>query len=373
MRFLYFLPVVFSATCTPTPLTPSCYDDDAGPRALNVSSTQSGAMSATACARLCGFSGFPFGGVTGHVTPAPPQFSCYCGVGLVPGAVPAKAQGDCNLACPLNASENCGGNYRLSVFSIACDPPVPPPGPPLAPGPACSQAETRGLPFCDTALPLAARVSDLVGRLNLAEIGPQLTARNSPAIPRLGIPPFYWGVNNVHGITNPVSGGELCLGAKCATIWPSGPALGASFNATLFRAMGHNTGVEMRAFNNEQWGPAARADGMDGLSSWGPTINLVRDPRWGRIQETASEDPFLNGVFAREITRGLQEGEDPRFLLVAACLKHFAVYSLEDYHTPGPNSTHVTRENVNNVVSQFEAWVSLPRKTTQKLRPSHAP
>lgn len=55
------------------------------------------------------------------------------------------------------------------------------------------------------------------------------------------------------------------------------------------------------------------------------TINLIRDPRWGRIQETASEDPFLNGIFAREITRGLQEGEDPRFLLVAACLKHFAV------------------------------------------------
>ena len=95
---------------------------------------------------------------------------------------------------------------------------------------------------------------------------------------------------------------------------------------------------------------------MDGLSSWGPTINLVRDPRWGRIQETASEDPYLNGVFAREITRGLQEGEDPRFLLAAACLKHFAVYSLEDYHTP--NGTHITRENVNNVVSQFEAWDS---------------
>lgn len=72
-----------------------------------------------------------------------------------------------------------------------------------------------------------------------------------------------------------------------------------------------------------------------------------------RATETASEDPFLNGVFAREITRGLQEGEDSRFLLVAACLKHFAVYSLEDYYTP--NGTHVTRENVNNVVSQFEA------------------
>ena len=78
---------------------------------------------------------------------------------------------------------------------------------------------------------------------------------------------------------------------------------------------------------------------------------FISDSRWGRIQETASEDPFLNGVFAREITRGLQEGEDPRYLLVAATLKHAFVYSLEDYHTP--NGTHVTRENVNNVASQF--------------------
>lgn len=270
---LFLLPVTpFAASCAPTPLTPSCYDDQAGPRALNVSSTTASSMSATACAQLCGFSGYAYGGVTGHLTPSPPQLYCYCGVALVPGAVPAKNQGDCNIPCPANASETCGGNYRLSVFSIACDPPIPPPGPPLAPGPACSQPETRGLPFCDTALPLTARVSDLVGRLTLAEIGPQLTARNSPAIPRLGIPPFYWGVNNVHGITNPTSGGVLCLGEKCATIWPSGPALGAAFNATLYRIMGHNTGVEMRAFNNVQWGPAARPDGMDGLSSWGPCV-----------------------------------------------------------------------------------------------------
>ena len=86
----------------------------------------------------------------------------------------------------------------------------------------------------------------------------------------------------MHGITNPVNGGELCTpGGACATIWPSGPALGASFNASLFRAMAHNTGVEMRAFNNIQWGPRARnfsQSAMDGLSSWGPTVNLIRDP-----------------------------------------------------------------------------------------------
>lgn len=290
---LCFLLTPFAASCSPTPLTPSCYDDQAGPRALNVSSSTSSSMSATSCAQLCGLSGYAYGGVTGHLTPSPPQLYCYCGLALVPGAVPAKNQGDCNIPCPANASETCGGNYRLSVFSIACDPPIPPPGPPLAPGPACSQPETKGLPFCDTALPLTARVSDLVGRLTLAEIGPQLTARNSPAIPRLGIPAFYWGVNNVHGITNPTSGGVLCLGDKCATIWPSGPALGAAFNATLYRTMGHNTGVEMRAFNNLQWGPAARPDGMDGLSSWGPCVCKQPPRSRARSQTSAFFSPQL--------------------------------------------------------------------------------
>lgn len=193
-----------------------------------------------------------------------------------------------------------------------------------APGPACSQPEVRGLPFCDVTLSVEARAADLVGRLALEEIGPQLTARSSPAIPRLGIPAFYWGTNTVHGINNAVTGGVLCLNAtgRCVTIWPAGPNFGATFNASLFRQLGQTTGVEMRALNNVQWGPAARPDGLDGLVAWGPTINLVRDPRWGRIQETPSEDPFLNGVFAREVTRGLQEGEDPRYLLTAATLKH---------------------------------------------------
>jgi beta-glucosidase-like glycosyl hydrolase len=113
----------------------------------------------------------------------------------------------------------------------------------------------------------------------------------------------------------------------------------------------------MRALNNINWSPSAYSpptwsQGMDGLTSWGPVINLLRDIRWGRSMETAGECPYLNGVFAREITRGLQEGEDPRYLLVCSVLKHFAVYSLEDYHTA--NGTHVTRENVNNVVSQFD-------------------
>lgn len=269
-------------TCTAT-MPGQCYSDEAGPRALNVSLFSADSTSADICAQQCAQGGYPLAGVTGHTTPTP-QYLCYCGLAIVPKAAPAPAS-DCSLPCPANASQPCGGMYRLSVYRAHCDGPLPPPPTPLAPGPACSQPETRGLPFCNAALPFAARAADLVARITLAEIGPQLTARNSPAIPRLGIPPFYWGVNNVHGITNGVSGPLCTAGGKCATIWPSGPSLGATFNSTLFREMGHNTGVEMRAFNNIQWGPTANpASGMDGLSSWGPTINLVRDNRWGRIQ-----------------------------------------------------------------------------------------
>lgn len=108
---------------------------------------------------------------------------------------------------------------------------------------------------------------------------------------------------------------------------------------------------------NVQWGPTARPGvGMDGLTMWGPTINLIRDPRWGRIQETASEDPYLNGVFSSQITRGMQYGVDERYLLSVATLKHFAVYSLEDYMTP--SGQHLTRENIDNEVNPFDMFDS---------------
>lgn len=274
---LLVLPTVYSLQCIPT--AGQCYTDQSGPRALNVSIGTSSSYSATECATSCGRQGFPFAGLTGHSTPPPAMFYCYCGASIVPGAVTAPST-QCDIPCPTNSSQACGGNYRLSVYKVACDGPLPQP---LAPGPTCTQPEVASLPFCDTSLPLVARVSDLVGRIFLEEIGPQLTARFSPAIPRLGVNAFYWGVNNVHGITNAVNGGELCTpGGKCATIWPSGPALGASFNASLYRAMGHYTGVEMRAFNNINWGPSAHSPpswtaGMDGLScKW-----LVRGQGWG--------------------------------------------------------------------------------------------
>lgn len=182
------LPALARAAFSCTPTDGVCYTDQTGPRALNLSLFSSASMSATQCATSCATQGYVYAGLTGHVTPAPPTYMCYCGAYVTPGAVPAPAQ--CTLPCPGNATENCGANYRLQVYTVACNGPIPKP---LAPGPACSQPEVSGLPFCNTALPLAARVSDLVSRIALKEIGPQLTARFSPAIPRLGINAFYWG------------------------------------------------------------------------------------------------------------------------------------------------------------------------------------
>lgn len=141
--------------------------------------------------QICTGAQYPLFGMTGHTSPSPLAY-CYCGSDIAGGAVLAPS-GDCNMPCPGGGSGNCGGNYRMVVYNTTCNPPLPPPGPSLN-GTACSQPESVGWAFCNQSLPLNARVQDLVDRLTLAEMGGQLTARNTPAISRLGIPQFYWGV-----------------------------------------------------------------------------------------------------------------------------------------------------------------------------------
>ena len=338
-----------AGNCTPVLPPLACFDDEKGPHALTVEMGTT--QTVPACALACGSIGYRLSGLTGNAGP-PAVAYCYCGDAVDPSAVKAPS-GDCSLPCPGGGPGPCGANYRMSVYNSTCTGPMPPPpGPPLN-GTACSQPESVAFAFCNRSLTTEERVADLVSRLTLYEIGPQLTARHSPAIPRLGIPSYYWGLNYVHGITNAVDGGDLCVGARCATIFPAGAALGASFNESAWRTMGVIGSTEMRAFNNVNWGPAARPSvGMDALVSWGPTFNLQRDPRWGRNQETVSSDPRVLSKFAVAIVRGMQEGEDPRYLKVGVTLKHFAAYSLEDYYTP--DKVHVTRENFNAVITQFD-------------------
>lgn len=173
---------------------------------------------------------------------------------------------------------------------------------------------TSALPFRDPDLPLERRIDDLVARLTPAERIQQLMHDN-PAVPRLGLPAYSWWNEACHGVGR---NGR-------ATVFPQNIGLGATFDRDLLRRIGDVIALEARAKHHHV---ARRGDtGMyQGLTFWTPNINLYRDPRWGRGQETFGEDPVLTGELGAALVRGLQ-GDDPDRLKVAACAKHLAVHS----------------------------------------------
>lgn len=168
----------------------ACYNDSAPRPVSYLAGGDIPTMTVQSCGLLCTVDGFTVVGATGN----PAAGYCYCGAGIDPKAQ-VVANSFCNITCPGNRSENCGGVGFTRVYNMTCDGPLPPQpvGPPLPFGRACSQAATRGWRFCNVSLSLDERVADLVARIALSEIGPQLTSRESPAIPRLGLPGFYWG------------------------------------------------------------------------------------------------------------------------------------------------------------------------------------
>lgn len=197
-------------------------------------------------------------------------------------------------------------------------------------GQGCTDAATRALPYCDTRLPLAARVADLVGRLQLDEkIGLTGSAYGDmcsdidAGVPRLSIP----NVTQLIEVTGAVSASCYVDAAglsHCPTVFPAPLALAASFSRRLMRLKGAVTGVEARAFNNLHVPRVYSPDNYVDLLGFGPDINLILDPRNGRNGENPTEDPLLGGVYAEEVTRGMQEGEDPAYLMLASMLKHYA-------------------------------------------------
>jgi beta-glucosidase len=176
----------------------------------------------------------------------------------------------------------------------------------------------------DPAQPLETRVKDLVGRMSLAEKAAQMR-NTAPAIPRIGLPAYdYWN-ECLHGVAR----------SGVATVFPQAIGLAATWNAPLLHDIAGTIATEARAKHNEY---ARTHDGDSakyfGLTFWTPNINIFRDPRWGRGQETYGEDPFLTSRMAVAFIRGLQ-GDDPKYIKAMACAKHFAVHS-------GPESTRHT-------------------------------
>lgn len=329
-----------------------CFNDTGTRIVSYLADLNDSAMTTESCSFLCTMNGFNIVATTAHAGEAPAG-NCYCGDTAASGAQKVD-DSFCNVPCPGNKTETCGGVGYSSAYVQQCDAPLPPqphpPGPPLAAGRACSQPQAQAFGFCNMSWTLEQRVADLVNRLSIPEIGQQLTARESPAIPRLGIPAMYWGSNAIHGV---LAAGCLPAPGACPTSWPDGVAMAASWNRTAWTMMGFVTGRESRAFDNTVWSTQATPAG--GLTLWGPTINILRDPRWGRTQESASEDWYLAGQFGKHVSLGAQNGTDPRYMLAVVTLKHFALYSLEQYGPPS-DPTEWERQTFNAVASTYDMY-----------------
>ncbi|HTW57684.1 MAG TPA: glycoside hydrolase family 3 C-terminal domain-containing protein [Terriglobales bacterium] len=168
--------------------------------------------------------------------------------------------------------------------------------------------------YLDPAQPVEARVNDLIGRMTLEEKASQLV-NQARAIPRLQVPAYDWWSEALHGVAN----------AGTATVFPEPIGLAATFDDPLIHEMAIVIGTEARAKHNQAV-RAGRRDIMEGLDFWSPNINIFRDPRWGRGQETYGEDPFLTGRMGVAFVTGLQ-GDDPKYFRVISTPKHFAVHS----------------------------------------------
>ena len=201
----------------------------------------------------------------------------------------------------------------------------------LTPASARSQ-QTAQPAYKNTNLSFEERARDLVSRMTLEEKISQL-GHTAASVARLGVPEYNWWNEGLHGVAR----------AGIATVFPQAIGLAAAFDEDLIYRDAVVISTEFRAKYNAGRGPDGSSEWYKGLTVWSPNINIFRDPRWGRGQETYGEDPFLTSRIGTAFVRGLQ-GDDRRYLKVVATPKHFAVHS-------GPEAT---RHEVNVTVSKHD-------------------
>ena len=198
----------------------------------------------------------------------------------------------------------------------------------------------------DAAQPVAARVSDLVRRLSLSEKIQEMR-NGAAAIPRLGIPAYDYWSECLHGVAR----------AGTATVFPQAIGMAATWDTSLIHDEADVIATEARAKHNDyiakHGGDSAR---YYGLTFWTPNINIFRDPRWGRGQETYGEDPFLTARLGVAFIRGLQ-GDDPNYIKAMACAKHFAVHSGPEPSRHTFDATPPECDFYETYLPQFEAAV----------------
>ncbi len=174
----------------------------------------------------------------------------------------------------------------------------------------------KSYPMWNTSLTTEERVNDLVSRLTLEEkVAQMLNA--APAIERLGIPAYDWWNEVLHGVART---------PFYVTAYPQAIGMAATWDTSSLKLMAHYSALEGRAVHNKATSLGKNNERYMGLTYWTPNINIFRDPRWGRGQETYGEDPFLTAKLGVAFVRGLQ-GDDEKYLKAAACAKHYAVHS----------------------------------------------
>jgi beta-glucosidase len=195
--------------------------------------------------------------------------------------------------------------------------------------------------FYDPKLPVAQRVQNIVSLLTLEEKA-ALMQMASPSIPRLGIAPYHWWTEALHGMTHDQS-----------TVFPQAIGLSATWDTDMHFKVATAISTEGRAKNFEY-----RANNiynsMTGLDFWSPNVNIFRDPRWGRGQESYGEDPYLSSRFAIAFVTGIQ-GDDPVYFKAIATPKHFAVHSGPESSRHGFNAVVTDQDLYTTYLPQFEA------------------
>jgi len=228
-----------------------------------------------------------------------------------------------------------------------------------------AQAPTEANPaYLNSKLTPEQRAADLVARMTLEEKAAQL-GNAAPAIPRLRVPKYNWWNEGLHGVAR----------AGVATVFPQAVGMAATWDEPLMQQTGDVIATEFRAKYLKTREPDGGTDWYRGLTVWSPNINIFRDPRWGRGQETYGEDPYLTSRMGIGFIKGLQ-GNDPAFFKTIATSKHFAVHSgpesnrhredvhpsahdLEDTYLPAFRAT-VTEAKVDSVMCAYNAVDGVP-------------
>jgi beta-glucosidase len=203
---------------------------------------------------------------------------------------------------------------------------------------------TGGAPYGDPSRPVGERVADLVARMTPAEKIGQLVT-DAPAIPRLGVPAYHWWSEALHGVAR----------AGTATVFPQAIGLAATFDDALVRRVADAISDEARAKYHEAQRHGERGR-YQGLTFFSPNLNIFRDPRWGRGQETYGEDPLLTARLGVAFVRGMQ-GDDARYLKTVATAKHFAAHSGPEALRHAFDARPSAHDLADTYLPQFEAAV----------------